>query len=414
MNSDRVDRRQPRQLELNQRRHKPDFALLMLSLLLLVIGLVVIYAISPGLAVQKNVSANYFVSKQFIAILLGVFAFLFTANVSLKFWQNIQNQLIVLAGISVVAVRLLGDKTNGAYRWIQIGGFSFQAVELMKFALIIWLATFLCRRIVYNELGDYKKTFQPILAVLVIIGFTVAYLQSDLGSTVVLSAITISMSFVSGIPLKKIGMIGVLGAIGVLLLVSSTPYRRQRFTTFFNPQKDCLNEGYQACQALIAVGSGGLFGKGFAHDVQAYGYLPEAANDSIFAIMGEKFGFLGLIAVLSAFILFFSRLKNIMLRAPDNFTRLLVAGVLGWLSAQTMINIGAMIGLLPIKGITLPFLSYGGTSVVFVTAAVGLVFNISRYTLYDNGSATERGSHDNYSQRRGNGRTHHAYLSRRK
>ena len=158
MNSDRVDRRQPRQLESNQRRHKPDYALLMLSLSLLVVGLVVIYSISPGLAVQKNVSANYFVSKQFIAILLGVFSFLFTANVSLKFWQNIQNQLIVLAGISVVAVRLLGEKTNGAYRWIQVGGFSFQAVEFLKFALIIWLATFLYRRVLYKELGDSKKT----------------------------------------------------------------------------------------------------------------------------------------------------------------------------------------------------------------------------------------------------------------
>jgi len=173
-----------------------------------------------------------------------------------------------------------------------------------------------------------------------------------------------------------------------MLLILPFSYRRDRITTFMNPERDCQTSGYQTCQALIAVGSGGLFGKGLAHSGQAFGYLPEAANDSIFAIIAEKFGFVGASMLIVLLTMFFVRVKNIMERAPDDFSRLIVAGVLAWLSTQAVINIGAMLALLPLKGITLPFISYGGTSVIFVMAAVGLVFNISRYTSYGVNSDT--------------------------
>ena len=191
-----------------------------------------------------------------------------------------------------------------------------------------------------------------------------------------------SMIFVVGLPLKKIMMIGGIIAIGTTLLIASSSYRRDRFETFLNPTRDCQSTGYQACQALIAVGSGGIAGLGLGRGVQAYGYLPEAANDSIFAIYAEKFGFIGVSVLLAFFIAFFARLKAIIERTSDDFSRLLVVGVLAWLSTQAMINIGAMIGLLPLKGITLPFISYGGTSIIFITAAIGVVFQISRYTNY--------------------------------
>jgi cell division protein FtsW len=150
--------------------------------------------------------------------------------------------------------------------------------------------------------------------------------------------------------------------------------------TFLNPTADCQNEGYQACQALITVGSGGMFGKGLGRSVQAYGYLPEAANDSIFAIVSEKFGFVGASIIIGIFIGLFRRIKTIAEQAPNDYSRLLVSGILAWLSIQMIINVGAMIGLLPLKGITLPFVSYGGTSIIFVMAAVGIVFQVSRYT----------------------------------
>ncbi|HTB48591.1 MAG TPA: FtsW/RodA/SpoVE family cell cycle protein, partial [Verrucomicrobiae bacterium] len=191
--------------------------------------------------------------------------------------------------------------------------------------------------------------------------------------------------------------------LGLVLAVSTTPYRRQRLESYLHPESNCQGSGYQACQALIAVGSGGVIGLGLGSSVQAYGYLPEAANDSIFAIYAEKFGFIGCIILLSVFAAFFARLKRIAERLPDDFSRLLVVGVLAWISVQTLINIGAMIGLLPLKGITLPFISYGGTSVVFTAAAVGLVFQASQYTAMSTprvSAETERPRFQNSTLRR--------------
>jgi cell division protein FtsW len=396
-----------------QRRHRPDYTLLMISVLLLVLGLIVIYAISPGLSVQKQVSENYYVSKQFITIGLGIVSFLITANVPVNTWRHLQKPIILLAAIAAIAVRVFGERVNGAYRWIQIGGLSFQAAELIKFALLIWLAAFLAGRLRQGQADDFQRTIKYTLIALAIVGVVVGIGQKDLGSTGVLVSMAFAMTYISGASLRRVAGIGIVLTVAFVLLVLPFSYRRDRLATFFHPAQDCLNTGYQACQALIAVGSGGLFGRGLAHDVQAYGYLPEAANDSIFAIFGEKFGFVGVSLLITLFTIFFARLKNIMERAPDDFSRLLIAGILAWLSTQTIINIGAMIGLLPLKGITLPFISYGGTSVVFVTAAVGIVFNISRYTTFTAASTAERGEDENSRQRRGDRRSHNAYLSRR-
>ncbi len=368
--------------QTGQRRHRPDYWLVIVSAILLTVGLIVIYAISPGLAAQKGVGENYYVTKQLIAIGLGVAAFVAMANIPLTFWRRVQKPLIIAAGLAALGVLLFGEEVYGAKRWIQVGGLSFQAVELIKFALLIWLAGFLADAMARGSLGNEKLTLRPILIATGIIGVVVAGIQSDLGSTGVMVAMIGIMSFVAGLPLKRIAMFGGIIVIGLVLAVASVGYRRDRLSTFLNPTSDCQNEGYQACQALIAVGSGGVFGLGLARSVQAYGYLPEAANDSIFAIFAEKFGFFGVSVLLGIFAMFFSRMKAIAERAPDNFSRLVVVGILAWLSTQAIINIGAMLGLLPLKGITLPFISYGGTSVLFVTGAVGLVFQISRYTTY--------------------------------
>ena len=378
---DRTARRRP-VFEKTTRRHKPDYILLLLSLVLLSLGLIVVYAISPGLSAQKGVSENYYVGKQLVAVALGIGAFLVTSNIPVQWWRRLEKPLIVTAGVAALAVRLIGEEVNGAYRWIQIGGLSFQAAELIKFALLVWLAGFLTDRLNRGELADEKLTFKPLLITLGVIALVVAKIQSDLGSTGVMVMIMASMIFVVGLPLKKIMMIGGIIAIGTTLLIASSSYRRDRFETFLNPTRDCQSTGYQACQALIAVGSGGIAGLGLGRGVQAYGYLPEAANYSIFAIYAEKFGFIGVSVLLAFFIAFFARLKAIIERTSDDFSRLLVVGVLAWLSTQAMINIGAMIGLLPLKGITLPFISYGGTSIIFITAAIGVVFQISRYTNY--------------------------------
>lgn len=398
-----------------QRRHRPDYILPLLAVGLTVVGLIVLFAISPALAAQKNVAENYFINRQMVAVLLSAIGFFIVANLPLSVWKKLEMPLLVAAGISSIAVRLFGEQVNGAYRWIQVGGLSFQPAELIKFALLIWLAAFFAQRIQNGTLGDFNKTLKPLLIAFGIIGFVVAVLQSDLGSTAVMVAMGGSMAFVSGLPMKRLLLVAGVILIGVTLVISATPYRRERLKTFANPAADCQTTGYQTCQALIAVGSGGLFGLGLARSVQAYGYLPEAANDSIFAIFAEKFGFLGISALLGLFVALFARLVKIAERCPDDYTRLIVVGVLAWFSTQAMINIGAMLGLLPLKGITLPFISYGGTSLIFVTAALGLVFNISRYTSFRVSKAlsAQGARHEDSASRRGYGRPRHTSVSRR-
>lgn len=366
------------------RRHKPDYMLLIIAILLAVIGLIVVFAISPGLSATKGVdNSNYFVIKQSIAIGLGLVAFTIFSSLPLSALKSARNWLIGLSAIGIITVQVVGEEVNGAYRWVQIGGLSFQVAELVKFALIVWLASFLVERLKAGEMKDTVKTLRPLLIVMAIIGIVVAKLESDLGSSGVMIAIVAIMAFVAGLPLKRVALVGAIIAVGTLLAISTTAYRRERVATFLNPTSDCQDAGYQACQALIAVGSGGVFGLGLGKSVQAYGYLPEAANDSIFAVLAEKFGFIGVTAVIGLYVALFARIKRIIERTADPFARLFVIGVLAWLSTQAMINIGAMIGLIPLKGITLPFVSYGGTSILFVMAALGVVFQISRYTSFE-------------------------------
>jgi cell division protein FtsW len=368
--------------ELNlSRKHRPDYWLLILCAILLGVGVVVVYAISPALTISNNVSSSYYISKQLLAIGLSVIAFIFTAKIPLHWWRQAYKPLLGIATLATLLAMVLPvNPSYPAHRWVRLGSFSFQSVELVKFALAIWLAGFLTTRIKSGTIASTRKTLWPIVIAVIIVGLIIAGVQSDLGSTGVIVAMMATMAFVAGLPFKRIMLIGGIILIGLVLAISAIPYRRARLEAYLHPQANCQSSGYQACQALIAVGSGGVVGLGLGSSVQAYGYLPEAANDSIFAIYAEKFGFVGSIVLLMIFVAFFARLKIIAERSTDDFSRLLVIGILAWLSVQAFINIGAMIGILPLKGITLPFISYGGTSVVFIAAAIGLAFQASQYT----------------------------------
>jgi cell division protein FtsW len=347
--------------------------------ILLAVGAVTVYAIGPGITSGKDLNVNYYSVKQLTAIGLGIVAFIAASLVNVKTWKKLEIPLITLSVMVVLAVRLIGDEVNGAYRWLQVGGFSFQAAELIKFTLVIWLAGYLANAISEHKMGSLN-VMRTLGIVIAVIGIVVAGMQSDFGSAAVMMAIIGFMAFIAGLSIKKLLIvIAIVIALSSLAILSSS-YRRDRVATYLNPTADCQNEGYQACQALITVGSGGMFGKGLGRSVQAYGYLPEAANDSIFAIVSEKFGFVGSTLIVGIFMLLFKRIKDVAKNAPNDYSRLLVSGILAWLSVQMMINVGAMIGVVPLKGITLPFISYGGTSIIFVMAAVGIVFHISRYT----------------------------------
>jgi cell division protein FtsW len=383
-----VSRRNPTYLQdrtasVQPRRHRPDYWLLILTLALLAIGIVVVFSISPALEVEKGVDGGQYVMRQLIAVGLGLVMFTIAAAVPFAYWRKLAWPLLIAAGVATLITLVLPVNAEyPAHRWIRFGGFSFQSVELLKFALIMWLSGFLALRLGSQEITDTKKTLYPIGAGLAGAGIVVAGLQSDLGSFGVIVAVVGVLAFTAGMPMKRIVLAAAILVIGVSIAIASTPYRQQRLQAYLHPERDCLVSGYQACQALIAVGSGGMIGLGLGKSVQAYGYLPEAENDSIFAIYAEKFGFVGVVVLLGLFAAFFRRIKMVAERAPDDFMRFVVLGIFVWLSTQMVINVGAMIGLLPLKGITLPLVSYGGSSVLLVMAALGVVFQASRYTLH--------------------------------
>ena len=361
------------------RKHRPDYLLLVLMCALLLCGAVVVYAIGPGLTNGTKLDSNYYSSKQLIAIVLGFIGFGIAVVTPIRKWAAFQPFIICLAIIAAFAVRVIGTDVNGAHRWIQFAGMSFQVAELIKLALVLGLARYLSERKKQGLITD-PSTFKHLGILIVAIVLIVAGMQSDLGSASVMMAIVGVLSFIAGLPMRKLIIGGGVLVILVAFAIILTPYRRDRVATFLNPTADCKVDGYQVCQALITVGSGGLFGKGVGHSVQAYGYLPKPENDSIFAVVSEKFGFVGAALMVGVFWLLFRRLMIIVRSTGDEYTSFIVMGVLVWLSVQMAINVGAMIGLLPLKGITLPFVSYGGTSIIFVMVAMGLVFQASKYT----------------------------------
>lgn len=376
------------------RQHRPDNWLLILTAILLGFGLIVVYSISPGLSASQGSSQGYFITKQVIAVSLAGVAFFVAANLPVGWWRASYRWLIWLAAAGSLIVMLMPlSESYPAHRWMRLGSFSFQIAELIKLVVIIVAAKLLADRWREGTLNDNRKTVYPLFGAMVGLGAVVSWLQSDLGSAAVMVVILAIMAFVVGLPLKRIFIIGgVIFLLGGLAIVSSD-YRRDRFDTFLHPGTDCSDSGYQACQALISVGSGGLMGLGLGYSVQAYGYLPEASNDSIFAIIAEKFGFIGSFLMLVVYVALIDRLRRIALQTADQFSRLVVVGVLAWVGTQMIINVGAMIGLVPLKGITLPLISQGGTSIVFLAAALGIVFQISRYTSYqetDPDSTNER------------------------
>ena len=391
------------------RRHRPDYWLPVLTFVLLAIGVIVIFSISPALSRIGGVSSNYFTVKQLIAIAIGLAAMIVAAQVPLGLWRRLAVPLLVIAaGATLLAIIMPVNPNYPAHRWVRLGSLSFQSVELLKFALMVWIAKLLGEHMRSQRDVPWSRTLKPVVIALAVIGVIVAGVQSDLGSTGVILLMVGTMLYVAGMPVKRLMLVVCAIVLLLGLSVMAMPYRRARLMTFLHPTADCQTAGYQACQAMIAVGSGGMAGLGLGSSVQAYGYLPEAANDSIFAIYAEKFGFVGVIALFGVLVALLARIKLIAERVPDDFSRLLAVGIFTWLSVQSLINIGAMIGVLPLKGITLPFISYGGTSVIFVLAAIGILFQVSHYTTFITGRQREKGER-NYADSSDRRRVRGAY-----
>ena len=384
--------------EYVNRRHRPDYRIVLYMGLIMLLGLIVMYAIGPQRANLLNhaygsdYSSSYFFIKQLSSVALALGIFFVVSTISYKFWlKNAKNILLLaLAACFVLAVAGwtgwgIAQCSLGACRWFDLGVIgSFQPAELLKFGILLFLAIFIGQRVRQGKINDKDETLIPVLILLAVSLFFVVVLQKDLGTGISLIGIVGSMLVVGGIGKKQgLTLLAIVAAIGVLLIIFA-PHRMERIVTFFKFDASSTSDAdsYHIEHAKIALGTGGLFGVGIGNSVQATGYLPEAINDSVFAIMGETFGFVGLMVVLLLFYGILMRILKIMDHLVDIRLKLLAAGVFGWFGTHVILNVASMIGIFPLTGITLPLLSFGGTSLIFISAALGLIFQLSRYTAH--------------------------------
>lgn len=366
---------------LTTKRSTPDFILVILTLLLLTIGLIMVYSASAVWATYKFDDSFFFAKRQLLFAAVGVIAMFFLMNVDYWTWRSWAKVLIIVCFILLIAVLIpgIGMERNGSRSWIGVGAFSIQPSEFMKLAMIAFLAKFLSEN--QKKITSFKKGLVPSLG-LVFTAFGIIMLQPDLGTGTVMVGTCIVMIFVSGARISHFGWLGLLGVAGFVGLVISAPYRIKRITSFLDPWEDPLGSGFQIIQSLYAIGPGGLVGLGLGQSRQKFFYLPEPQTDFIFAILAEELGFIGGSLVLLLFGLLLWRGVRIALGAPDLYGSFLAIGIISMVAIQVMINVGVVTGLMPVTGITLPFLSYGGSSLTLMLMAIGVLLNVSRYSKY--------------------------------
>ncbi|WP_257350553.1 stage V sporulation protein E [Pseudalkalibacillus decolorationis] len=359
----------------------PDFVLVIVTLTLLAIGIITVYSASAQSAEIHFGDAFFFAKRQLLFATLGIIAMFLIMQVDYWTWGTWSKILLILCFILLIAVIIpgIGMVRGGARSWIGVGSFSIQPSEFTKLAMIAFLARYLSLH--QKRITSFKKGLVPSLGV-VLLAFGMIMLQPDLGTGAVLVGTCVVMIYVAGARVSHFVGLGVLGLIGFVILIISAPYRMKRITSFLDPWSDPLGSGFQIIQSLYAIGPGGLLGLGLGNSRQKYGYLPEPQTDFIFAILAEELGFIGGSLVLLLFGLLLWRGIRIALGAPDLFGSLLAVGIIGMVAIQVMINIGVVTGLMPVTGITLPFLSYGGSSLTLMLMALGVILNVSRYARY--------------------------------
>ncbi len=367
---------------MEARRGIPDLYLLLIVFSILGIGIVMVGSASSvdALAVYHN--PYYFLERQIIWSVLGTAAMLFFSRISYWRWQRNPWPLYIITVVLLAAVLVphVGREVNGSRRWLGFGPLTVQPSEFAKLSMILVFAATLTTW----KVRDFWHGLVPHVLLLAVVGGLVI-LQPDLGTAAALAGTAAVMLFVAGARMKHLGLLGALSLPTVALLILKTPYRRERFFAFLDPWKHPHSSGYHIIQALYALGSGGLLGDGLGRSRLKYFYLPEQHTDFIFAILGEELGFIGGAAVIVLFVLLAIRGYRIALRAPDNFGAILATGLTTMVVLQAAINIGVVTGSLPITGIPLPFVSYGGSSLVFSLAGVGILLNISKHGLRGGG-----------------------------
>ncbi len=346
--------------------------------MLLITGLLAVYTSSYAVAYHEFGNANYFVQRQAIFALAGLAALVFFMRIDynrLRIWSA-PMLLVALVGLALV-LSPLGVERNGAQRWIEVGPVALQPSEFAKLAVVVYISAWLASR--GQQIRDFSLGFVPFVLFLSVVGALIIA-EPDMGTTIIVVLVACTLFFVAGAPISHLALLLSVGTAASYFVIQTKDYQLDRLTSFFSPESDPQGVGFQIIQLLVALGSGGPVGLGWAESRQKYLYVPGSHTDGVFAILGEELGFVGLMLILGLIAFFIFRGLKVTLAARDNFATLLGVGIVSWIAYQTLINILGITRTIPLTGVPLPFLSYGGSALVAVMAGVGILLSVSRYT----------------------------------
>jgi cell division protein FtsW len=353
--------------------HLEYHLLVLVTLALVAFGLVMVYSASSARALLGSDDPAYYLKRQALYAVAGLVALVLLSRTDYRRLRHAAGPLLLASFVLLVAVLAIGTAVNGARRWIPLGTLTFQPSELAKLALAVWIAGLLARRPAPQTLGDLVRPIGLVVGA----ACALILVEPDLGSALAIAIMVAAVLLVAGTPVRTLAAGSGIAGMLVLAAIWFEPYRRARIFSFIDPWHDPQGAGFQSVQAMIALGSGGIFGVGLGESVQKIYYLPEASTDMIFAIIGEELGLVGVLAVIGAFALFAYAGLNIALRCHDPFGKRLAAGLTALVCGQAAVNVSAVMGLAPLTGVPLPFVSYGGSSLVVGLASVGILLNIA-------------------------------------
>lgn len=378
--------------------------LLFVTLALVAFGLVMVYSATSAPAALGNGDPTRYLERQAVYAGVGLVLLVLAARMPYRTWRKLAPPLLAIAFVLCVAVLALGTPVNGARRWLTFGPAVFQPSELAKLAIAVWAATHLARRRAPSSLGELAKPIGGVAAVFC----ALILLEPDLGTTICIFVILGALLLVSGTPLRVLGSAAALAVAAAGVAIAIEPYRQERLFAFLDPWKDPQDSGFQSVQALIGIGSGGFFGKGLGQGVQKFDFLPEAHTDMIFAVIAEELGLVGSTLLIAAYGAFAYAGLRVAMRATDPFAKRLAAGLTALVCGQAVVNLAAVLALVPLTGIPLPFVSAGGSSLVVALTAVGVLLNIASGGGRRVAAMPDRGRRDGRSRpagARGGGRT---------
>ncbi len=359
---------------------KKGYILLISSVLLIsLFGILMIYSASNVWASYKFNDPYKFVKNQGLFFIIGVILMFIISKINYQYYYQKANIILLICFILLILVLIpgIGTVRNGSKSWFGIGSFGIQPSEFAKLGLIIFVSKYLANN--EKSVKDIKKGVLPILG-LTLLFFGIIMLQPDFGTGTIIVISIIGLLFIGGVSMKFFLSIALIGIIGVAGLIAIAPYRLARILSFLNPWKDPLGSGFQIIQSLYAIGPSGLFGLGFGNSIQKHFYLPEPQTDFIFSIISEEFGFLGILIIVTLFLLIIITSFKISMKANNLFGKYLCFGITFQMSFQALLNLMVVVGLIPVTGVTLPFLSYGGSSLLITLCSMGIILNISRFS----------------------------------